>query len=100
MLKKISYDKDNVDNYKNKIAISNGYENYSKELTMEEKEKILGMIGTLDEENLKKLINEVLNPLDYNFMVTPKEIDFLIDKLSLLLSKCLNQALHKIKRQN
>lgn len=100
LLKKISYDKDNVDNYKNKIAISNGYENYSKELTMEEKEKILGMIGTLDEENLKKLINEVLNPLDYNFMVTPKEIDFLIDKLSLLLSKCLNQALHKIKRQN
>lgn len=100
LLKKLSYDKDNIENYKNKIAISKEYENYQKELTIEEKEKILGIIGTLDKENLKKLIDEVLNPLDYNLMVTPKEIDFLIDKLAKLLSNSLNHSLHKIKRQN
>ncbi len=100
ILKKISYDKDNINNPRNKIAITKDYENYNKELTNDEKEKILGLIGTLDEESLKSLLNEVLNPLDYNFMVTPKEIDFLIDKLSALLSSGINKALHKIKRQN
>lgn len=100
LLKKISYDKDNINNPKNKLAILTDYENYNKELSQEEKEKILGYLGTLNDENLKQLFQEVLNPLDYNFMVTPKEIDFLIDKLSLLLSNSLNKALHKIKRQN
>lgn len=100
ILKKISYDKDNINNPRNKMAITKDYENYNKELTDVEKEKILGLIGTLDEESLKSLLNEVLNPLDYNFMVTPKEIDFLIDKLSDLLSSGINKVLHKIKRQN
>ncbi len=100
ILKKISYDKDNINNPRNKMAITKDYENYNKELTDSEKEKILGLIGTLDEESLKSLLNEVLNPLDYNFMVTPKEIDFLIDKLSNLLSSGINKTLHKIKRQN
>jgi len=36
----------------------------------------------------------MLNPIDYNYMVTPKEIDFLIDKLSLLIGHGLNMALH------
>ena len=31
-------------------------------------------------------------------MVTPKEIDFLIDKLSLLIGHGLNMALHSVKR--
>ncbi len=100
ILKKISYDKNNLNNPKNKMKISKDYEYYEKELTDKEKEKILGLIGTLDDDNLKRLLNEVLNPLDYNFMVTPKEIDFLIDKMSLLLSEGINKALHKIKRQN
>ena len=100
ILKKVSYDKDNIHNIKNKMTISKDYEYYDKELSQKEKEKILGVIGTLDENSLKSLLNEVLNPLDYNFMVTPKEIDFLIDKLSELLSSGINKALHKIKRQN
>ena len=96
LLKKISYEKNNSDNYKNKIAITNSYKNYNNDLTLEEKEKILGLIGTLDEYELKKLLNEVLNPLDYNLMVTPKEIDFLVDKISLLISIGLNNSLNII----
>ena len=30
-------------------------------------------------------------------MVTPKEIDFIIEKLSLLISKGINTTLHNIK---
>lgn len=100
LLKKLSYEKDHLNDPKNKMAILKDYESYHQELNPEEKEKILGMIGTLDNENLEQLLKEVLNPLDYNLMVTPKEIDFLIDKLALLLSNGLNQCLHKIKRQN
>ena len=53
------------------------------------------MVGLLDEQELKQLILEVLLPVDYNMMVTPKEIDFLIDKLSLLLGNMINKSLHK-----
>ena len=42
-----------------------------------------------------KLVIEVLNPIDYNFMVTPKEIDFLIEKMALLIGKGLNKSLNR-----
>lgn len=100
LLKKMSYEKDHMNHPKNKMAILTDYETYNQELSQEEKEKILGIIGTLDSENLEQLLKEVLNPIDYNLMVTPKEIDFVIEKLSLLLSNGLNKCLHKIKRQN
>ena len=47
-----------------------------------------------------KLVVEVLNPIDYNYMVTPKEIDFLIDKMSLLLGKGINYSLNKKYNNN
>lgn len=100
IMKKISYEKDNLDNIKNKMKISRDYENYQEKLTEEEKGKILGYVGTLDDTRLKQFIGEVLNPLDYNFMVTPKEIDFLMEKMASLLSNGINKALHRIKRQN
>ena len=46
-------------------------------------------------EDFKKLIYEVLFPINYNLMVTPKEIDFIIDKLSLLIGNGINKVLHK-----
>ena len=64
-------------------------------LTDEEKIKILGEIGVLSEEEVKELIFEVLTPIGYNMMVTPKEIDFVIDKTSEVISNSINKALHK-----
>ena len=52
--------------------------NHTKELSKEQKEDLLGMVGLLDEQELKSLILEVLLPVNYNMMVTPKEIDYLI----------------------
>ena len=43
----------------------------------------------------KRLINEVLESVNYNLIVTPKEIDYLIDKLSDILSSSINNALHE-----
>ena len=55
----------------------------------------MGKIGTLTEEERKQLVLEVLTPIGYNFIVTPKEIDFLIHKLSYVLGSAINHALHE-----
>jgi len=95
MIEKFSYDKENINNKKDKLKCKIDYRNYKEELTKEDKEYLLGIIGTLSEEELMKLVVEVLNPIDYNYMVTPKEIDFLIEKMSLLLGKGINYSLNK-----
>ena len=53
----------------------------------DEKEKLSGLIGTLSYEDRKALIYEVLLKTNYNLMVTPKEIDFIIDKNGRLTFK-------------
>lgn len=97
MLKQFSYKLDNLDNNKLKF-VDEMHQNYLEkkdELTSEEKEKLLGIVGSLDEYSMKKLLLEVLSPIDYNLMVTPKEIDFVIDKISLLIGNTINKVLHK-----
>lgn len=54
----------------------------------------LGMIGTLPEEEKRKLIYEVLSPIGHNLMVTPKEVDVFIEDMANLLATGLNAALH------
>ena len=97
LLKKISYGIANKENEKLKLVpITNqNYLNHTKELSKEQKEDLLGMVGLLDEQELKSLILEVLLPVNYNMMVTPKEIDYLIEKLSLLLGNMINKSLHE-----
>jgi len=71
--------------------------NYLKEdIKVEEndKEKLLGMIGLLDEDEIKTLLYEILTPIGYNLMVTPKEIDFIIKRHVLLLGHALNEVMH------
>ena len=97
LLKKISYQLTNQNNYKTKLVSSNNqdYKDQENILTIDQKEDLLGMVGLLTEEELKQLLLEVLLPVNYNMMVTPKEIDFLIEKLSLLLANTINKSLHK-----
>lgn len=97
LLKKFSYNIENINNHANKlkpITSINYLSKETKELTSEEKEKVLGFLGNLSEEEVHQLIFEVLTPIGYNLMVTPKEVDFVIDKLGLLLSTSINKALH------
>lgn len=61
----------------------------------------LGMIGTLPDEEKRKLIYEVLAPLGHNLMVTPKEVDVFIEDMANLLANGLNAALHqKVNQDN
>ena len=97
LFKHISYIKDNQN--KNKLVFSR--KNYldkikDRNLTAEEKINLMGLLGGLSEKEEINLINEVLDSLSYNFIVTPKEVDFLIDKLSLIISEGINNALHNI----
>ncbi|PFP25492.1 GPR endopeptidase [Bacillus sp. AFS073361] len=54
----------------------------------------LGMIGTLEDEEKRKLIYEVLSPIGHNLMVTPKEVDVFIEDMANLIANGLNSSLH------
>jgi len=98
LLKKFSYSKANINKNSNKlkpVTSINYLEKETNELSIEDKEKLLGFLGHLTEDEIHQLIFEVLSPIGYNLMVTPKEIDFVIDKLSLVLSTSINTTLHK-----
>ena len=83
-INKLSYQKNN---YKNKLK--------DRTLSDMEKENLLGLFGTLSNNEQLALIDEVLNNTELNLIVTPTEIDFLIDKLSNMISASINNALHR-----
>ena len=89
-----SYMKNNIDNPKEKLKIvrtSFKNENYNKE----DKKELFGIFGTLNEEEMKQFVTEVLMPIGYNMIVTSKDIDFEIKRLSNILSIGINNTLHK-----
>ena len=98
LMKKFSYSKKNFNSSVNKLKPVTSI-NYLKDnddfLTTKEKKKLLGEIGMLNDDEIKQLIFEVLTPIGYNMMVTPKEVDFLIDKLSKVISNSINRTLHE-----
>lgn len=52
-------------------------------------------LNELKEENKYEMIKEVLAPEDYNFIVTPKEIDELIENMSSVVARGINFATQK-----
>ena len=52
------------------------------------------MLKDMDRTEKYKLINEVISPYVGNLMVTPKEIDRLIDDIAVVVANGLNLALH------
>lgn len=52
------------------------------------------LLEELSQEEKYTLIEEVLNPYSANVIVTPKDIDVLIDDLSIIVANGLNIALH------
>ncbi|MFB9977465.1 GPR endopeptidase [Pallidibacillus thermolactis] len=59
-----------------------------------ERKTFMGIVGTLEEEEKRALIREVLTPTGHNLMVTPKEVDVFIERMANLLATGLNQTLH------
>lgn len=98
MHKHYTYSKKNINNPLHKLMVTQP--NYLKEkieLNAKDKKTLLGIIGTLNDNEIKQLLFEVLSPIGYNMMVTPKEVDFLIEKLSTLIATGINEALHNKK---
>lgn len=96
MYKNFSYTKNRINNPANKLAVQPS--NYLKkdiEVKKEDKENLFGIVGKLNDDEVRNLIGEVLSPIGYNLMVTPKEVDFIIEKLSKIIGNGLNRALHK-----
>jgi spore protease len=78
--------------------VSNEKINYLKQeikIDEEDKSNLLGMVGKLNDEEIRELIYEVLTPIGYNLMVTPKEIDFVIKELASVVANGINNTLQK-----
>ncbi len=56
---------------------------------------LAGIVQKLDWQEKKDVIKEVLNPYTGDLIVTPKEIDTLIDDISLVLAGSLDAAFHQ-----
>jgi len=97
MIKHFSYMEENINNPANKLAVkkTNYLKKKIKKLDVNDKKKYVGLLGELNADEIHSLIYEVLSPINYNLMVTPKEVDFVIDKLSTVLSSGINSVLHK-----
>lgn len=97
MYKNYVFNREFNKNPKSKLTFNNiNYLEKRVNISKEDKTSLLGLIGTLNDEEIKELIYEVLTPIGYNLMVTPKEVDFVIDRLSLLISNSINHSLHKL----
>lgn len=97
LFKHISYIKENENINKLTFIKSKNYKNKIKnqKLTTEEENTLLGLFGSLNDTEKRLLINEVLTDIDMDLIVTPSEIDFLIDKLSNLIASAINNSLHQ-----
>ena len=80
MYEHVTYTKMNMDKPSTKLAI--GTPNLLEkdiQVSDSDKKNIFGAVGNLNENETKQLIEEVLTPIGYNLMVTPKEVDFVIE---------------------
>lgn len=95
MYKHYAFNKEFLKNPISKL-VPNGVNYLKKDVNIKESDKkdLFGIIGTLSDNEFKELIYEVLTPIGYNMMVTPKEIDFVIEKLSDVIGNGINKALH------
>lgn len=103
MQKHYAFHKKFIKNPLSKLVSSTQINYLKEEVDIEKEDKInlLGIVGSLNEMEIKQLILEVLTPIGYNLMVTPKEVDFIVEKLATILGEGINISLHeKIKKEN
>lgn len=97
MIENYAYNKKILNSKASKLLIKPvNYLNKNANASSDDKKTFLGLVGLLSKEELTSLTNEVLTPIGYNLMVTPKEVDFIIEKLSDVISYGINHSLHEI----
>ena len=65
-------------------------DSYKGSLNESQKEMMLGQIGKLNSNELDLLFNEVLNPIDCNFVLSDKQIDEQCEIMAKIISKSIN----------
>ena len=95
MYKNYAYTKKTIDKPSTKLKFKVNYLKDEVNVKDEAKKDLFGIVGNLNDEEVRSLIYEVLNPVGYNLMVTPKEEDFIAQKISDVISDGINSALHK-----
>ena len=96
LIKHISYIKDNSETFKLSFHRTNYLNKIKdKKLSINEMNSLFGLFGGLNEYEKISLINEVLRNINLDLIVTPSEIDFLIDKLASLIACSINNVLHR-----
>lgn len=99
MKKHFSYIIKNKNKVADKLVPTNSI-NYLKDnhytLSKKETAMFLGIVGNLSDFEKRLLIHDVLYPIGYDLVVTPKEIDFIVLKLSDLISDAINKSIHNI----
>lgn len=95
MYKHYAFNKTFMKSSMSKLTVG-GVNYLKKDINIDEDDKknLFGIIGTLTNDEFRQLIYEVLTPIGYNMMVTPKEIDFVIEKLGDIIGNGINRALH------
>lgn len=71
------------------------YHSNGQSLKNNDRKNLFGLVGELSDNEVKSFIYEILNPIGYNLMVTPKEEDFVVEKLSEVIGEGINKSLHK-----
>ena len=102
MKKHFSYNIKNHNSLSDKLIPQNRInylENNPYTLSKEESSIFLGELGNLTNFERKALINDVLTPIGYNLIVTPKEIDFIVLKLTDLISCSINRCIHNMTKK-
>lgn len=99
MNKHLSYSIRNKDSLRDKLVPFSKIDylkdnNYS--LSRNEESYFLGAFGNLSNFEKRVLIENVLTPIGYNFIVTVKEIDFIVECLTKLISSSIDIVLHNI----
>lgn len=64
---------------------------YEGRLNEVQRRLILGEIGQLSEQKRLQLLNEVLDPIDHQFVMSDKQIDFDIEMLAKLIATSINE---------
>lgn len=73
------------------VIASDALELFTEKMKQDEKNKQI--FEKINEKYTYQEIKNALLPQDYNFIVTPKEIDELIENVSLVIAEGINQAL-------
>lgn len=64
---------------------------YVGELSLSQKEMMLGQLGVLQPEQLEALFNEILTPIESNYVLSDKQIDEQCEIMSKIIAKSINQ---------